>query len=85
MEINKETLDRLDAVLTSPKREEYFKQLYTEIDAMLVCPQCGDGLSYDPDSGNWECYDCYCHDAASKWEYMVDELNDIYESKQERP
>lgn len=59
--------------------EKMMDEIYAEVDKMLVCPECGDGLGYDPDSGKWECYDCYCHNAAGKWEYTIDELHDILE------
>jgi len=80
MEINEDTLDRLDAVLTSPKREEYFKQLYGEIDKILVCPECGNSLNLDiPD--DWSRMDMWgCDDCRKAW--SVDELDAIYQEKQ---
>ena len=68
--------------------DKVMEQISIEIDAMLVCPECGDGLSlHIPDGWSrmdlWECDDCRCHAASSKWFWTVDELDDIYEAKQE--
>ena len=55
-----------------------------QVTEMLTCPACGDSLAYHPSESHdeWECDDCHCHGSA-KWIYTVDELDVIYEAKQE--
>lgn len=72
--------------MASKKQIEQYEQAMRQIDEMLICPFCGDGLVYYPTSSHdkWVCPTCLGGQDETEWTlYSVAELDSIWQSKQE--